>query len=129
MQVAARVLVGLVALFFVAWGLRCYFTPQTMAAEFFVTPLDPGGLSTVRGDIGGMFVAVGVFAALGLRSGYARWLTAAASIVGAVAFGRVIGFVTDGPAQTAVVAFVAELVFIAILMFGARILQGAPANA
>jgi len=123
MKIAARILVGLVALFFVAWGLRFYFAPQAMAVEFFVTPLDPGGLSTVRGDLGGMFVAVGAFAALGLRSGYARWLTAAAAIVGAVAFGRLIGFVVDGPAPTAVVAFVVELVFVAILIFGARTLR------
>jgi hypothetical protein len=110
-------------LFFVVWGLRFYFTPQAVAAEFFVTPLDAGGLSTVRGDIGGMFLAVGGFAALGLRNGYARWLTTAAAIVGAVALGRVIGFVADGPAPTAVVAFVVELVFIAILVFGARTLR------
>jgi hypothetical protein len=130
MKTAARLLVGLVALFFVAWGLRFYFLPQSMAAEFFVTPLDAGGLSTVRGDLGGLFIAVGVFAALGLRSGYARRLWTAATIVGAVAFGRLIGFATDGPTQTAVVAFVAELVFIAILVFGAQTLRDdvAPTN-
>jgi hypothetical protein len=127
MKVAARILVGLVALFFVVWGLRFYFMPSAMAGEFLIAPTDAGGWSTLRGDLGGLFIAVGVFAALGLRPGYARRLWTAATIVGAVAFGRLIGFVADGPTATTVVPFVAELVFIAILAFGARTLRGDPA--
>ena len=98
-----------------------------MAGEFFIAPTDAAGWSTVRGDLGGLFIAVGAFAALGLRSGYARRLWTAATIVGAVAFGRLIGFVTDGPTPTALVAFVTELVFIAFLAFGARTLRDEPA--
>jgi len=126
MKIAARILVGLVALFFLVYGLRFYFTPQSMAAEFAVTPIDLPGLSTMRGDLGGMFIAVGVFAALGLRSGHARRLYTAATIVGAVAFGRAIGFVLDGTAPTTFVPFAIELVFIAILAFGARVLRESP---
>jgi len=127
MKIVARILVGFVALFFVVWGLRFYFTPLDMATEFLIAPTSSGGWSTVRGDLGGLFIAVGVFAALGLRTGYARRLWTAATIVGAVAFGRLVGLATDGPTETTVVPFVAELVFIAILAFGARILRDEPA--
>src|SRR5882757_6788360 len=96
MKILAQILVGLVAAFFLVWGVRFFFTPDAMAAAFSIAPSGIAGVSTVRGDLGGMFVAVGLFAALGLRRGNHRLLHAAATIVGAVAFGRVIGFAFDG---------------------------------
>ena len=53
MTLIARILAGLVALFFVVMGLRFYFTPETLAAEFAITPVGVAGLSTIRGDLGG----------------------------------------------------------------------------
>ena len=110
MTLLARILVGLVAVFFLVWGLRFYFSPDAMAASFSIAPSGVPGLSTVRGDLGGMFVAVGVLAAAGLRRGSHRLLYTAATI---------IGFAFDGTPMTSVVPFVAELVFVAILLFGA----------
>jgi hypothetical protein len=123
MTLLARILVGLVAAFFLVWGLRFYFSPDAMAAAFSIAPSGIAGVSTVRGDLGGMFVAVGLLAALGIRRGAYRSLHAAATIVGAVAFGRVIGFAYDGTPMTTVVPFVAELVFLAVLLFGAQRLR------
>lgn len=119
MTLLARILVGLVAAFFLVWGLRFYFSPDAMAAAFSIAPSGVPGLSTVRGDLGGMFVAVGVLAAAGLRRGSHRLLYTAATIIGAVAFGRFVGFAFDGTPATSVVPFVAEVVFVAILLFGA----------
>ncbi len=115
----ARILVGLVAAFFFVWGLRFYFSPDEMAAEFFIAASGATGLSTVRGDLGGLFVGVGLLAAAGLRRGSYRLLYTAATVIGAVAFGRFVGFAFDGTPMTSVVPFVAELVFVAILLFGA----------
>ncbi len=123
MTLLARILVGLVAAFFLVWGLRFYFSPDAMAAEFSVAPSGVPGLSTVRGDLGGMFVAVGLLSAFGLRRGSHRLLYTAATIIGAVAFGRFIGFAYDGTPAPTVVPFVAELVFLAILLFGAMRLR------
>ena len=94
-----------------------------MAAAFSIAPAGLPGVSTVRGDLGGMFVSVGLFAGLGLRRGAYRSLHTAATIVGAVAFGRLIGFAFDGAPIATVVPFVAELVFIAVLLFGAQRLR------
>jgi hypothetical protein len=115
----ARILVGLVAAFFLVWGLRFYFSPDAMAAEFSIAPSGVPGVSTVRGDLGGMFIGVGLLAASGLRRGSHRLLYSAATIIGAVAFGRVVGFAFEGTPVTTIVPFVAELVFVAILLFGA----------
>ena len=124
MTLVARVLVGLVALFFVVWGFRFLFTPEAMATEFSIVPSGVAGLATIRGDLGGAFVAIGVLALRGLRVGAARWLYVAAGIIGAIALGRVVGFVIDGMVPTTVVPFVAEVVFVAVLLFGARQLAG-----
>ena len=67
MTILVRTLIGLIALIFVAWGLRFIFTPEAMAAEFAITPSGVAGLSTIRGDLGGAFPAIGLFAAMGLR--------------------------------------------------------------
>ena len=123
MTLLARILVGLVAAFFLVWGLRFYFSPDAMAAAFSIAPSGVLGRSTVRGDLGGMFVAVGLLAAFGLRRGSHRLLYTAATIVGAVAFGRFVGFAFDGTPMTSVIPFVAELVFVAILLLGAMRLR------
>jgi len=116
----SKTLVGLVALFFVVWGVRFYFTPDAMAQAFSVVPTGIAGLATVRGDLGGAFLATGVFAALGVWKGAAHWLWSAIIVIGAIAVGRIVGFVVDGTDPMTIMPFVVELVFIAMLWFGVR---------
>ncbi|MCZ6658166.1 MAG: hypothetical protein O7C67_12780 [Gammaproteobacteria bacterium] len=42
-----------------------------------------------------------------------------------IGFGRLVGFVSDGTDQATVIAFVAELVFVALLYLGHRRLRDA----
>jgi len=120
-----RVTLGLIALFFVVGGLRFMLTPESMAAEFFISPLGVAGLSTVRADLGGAFVAVGVFIVLGLRPGATQWLYAAAIANAAFAVARGVGMVADGVVAHAVTACVVEVVIFVLLVIGARRLQHA----
>ena len=123
MTFLVRTLIGLIALFFIAWGLRFFFTPEAMAAEFAIVPSGAAGLSTIRGDLGGTFVAIGVFVAMGLRPGARRWLYTAAALIGAIAFGRAISLVLDGTPPAAIVPFSTELAFVAALVYAARRLR------
>jgi hypothetical protein len=125
MTLFARILIGLIALFFLVWAFRFFFMPEAIATEFSIAPLGTAGLSTIRGDLGGAFFAIGAFSLLGLRAGGAWWLYAAAAVIGAVAIGRAIGFAFDGMLPTTVVPFVIEVVFVVVLLFGARTLQSA----
>jgi len=120
MILVVRVVLGSIALFFLAWGLRFVFTPDTMGAEFFVAPVGTGGLSTIRGDLGGAFLATSVFIALGLRPRATLWLHAAAIVLGLIAAGRAVGLVVDGVTESALAAFVVEIVFATLLLIGAR---------
>jgi hypothetical protein len=125
MVIVVRSVLGLIALFFIVLGLRFVLTPESTAAEFFLTPLGAAGLSTVRGDLGGAFVAIGTFIVLGLRPGAAHWLHAAMLALIAVIIGRLVGFIVDGPAEPALLACTIEAAFIALLAIGARRLQQA----
>ena len=116
-----RVLVGLVALFFVVFGLRFVLTPEAMAAgDFALLPVGIPGLATIRGDLGGAFLAVGIFSIVGLANRARPWLYAAAIVVGTIATCRLVGFAVDGLNRITVAPFVAELVMVAILLAGAR---------
>ncbi len=123
MPLVARILIGLVALFFLFLAFRFYFMPDAAAAAFFISPAGVAGLSTIRGDLGGAFFATGAFTLLGLRLGATRWLHAAAGILAATAVGRAIGFAFDGVAPSALIGITIEIVCVAILLFGARTLR------
>jgi hypothetical protein len=123
MTLLARILVGLVAVFFLAFSFRFFFLPEAIATELAITPIGVAGLSTIRGDLGGAFFAIGAFALMGLRAGATQWLHASAAVIGAVAIGRTFGFAIDGMLPTTVVAFIVEVVFVIILLFGARTLR------
>ncbi len=123
---AMRVVVGLIGLFFLVFGLRFVFTPADMAAAFLLAPDGIGGLSNIRGDLGGAFLAVAVFTALGLRPGGAHWLYAAATVNLTIAAARIVGFLVDGTTEAAVTAFMFELVFAALLVIAGRRLSRTP---
>lgn len=123
MVVVVRIVLGLMALFFIVFGVRFALTPDAMAAQFFITPLGVAGLSTVRADLGGAFIAVGTFIVLGLRPGATQWLYAAAIANGAIAGARIVGMAADGVVEHSLTAAVVEVVFVALLTIGARRLR------
>ncbi len=129
MVIMIRIVLGLIATFFIVFGLRFMFTPDIMEGEFFINAVGAAGLSTVRADLGGSFIAMGVFIVMGLRNGATLWLQAAAIAVGTIAVGRIVGFVVDGVVPSAVTACIVEVVFVALLLIGARRLRMPPVRA
>ena len=128
MQIAIKVVVGLMALLFLFMGVNLMFDPVGGAPGFSLTPLGADGLNTIRGDLGGMFVTAAVLLVLGIIQQKAQWFYAGAILMGVIAFGRLIGFVVDGgPSDVTMPAFIAELVFLAILTFaGMKTAPAAP---
>jgi hypothetical protein len=120
MVIVIRVVLGLIAAFFVVFGVRFMLTPDAMAAAFFVTPAGVAGLSTVRADLGGAFFGIGACIVLGLFPRATRWLHAAALILGTIAVGRLVGIVADGSPRSAITALIVEVVFVILLVVGAR---------
>jgi Domain of unknown function (DUF4345) len=122
----ARILLGLIALFFLVSAFRFFFMPEAIAEEFFIVPSGVAGLSTIRADLGGGFFAVGTFVLLGTLGRGAHWLYAAATFLAAAAVGRAIGLMLDGAVPNALIAFGAEVVFVLVLLFAARALRTLP---
>ena len=129
MQIAIKVVVGLIGLLLAFMGVNLMFIdPAGASGGFSVTPLGADGLSTLRGDLGGMFLTGGVLLALGIVQQKAQWFYAVAILMGLIALGRLVGFVVDGgPSEVTTPAFIAELVFVAVLTFaGMKTAPAAP---
>ena len=66
MQIAIKVVVGLIGLLLAFMGINLMFIdPAAAAGGFGLTPLGADGLNTLRSDLGGMFLTGGVLLALG----------------------------------------------------------------
>ena len=121
MVLTLKILTGLFALLFLFMGLQLMFAPASGAVGMAVTPIGEHGLNTLRGDMGGMFVASSAMLILGLVRGRAVWFLAVALLMGLIALGRLIGFVMDGnPATATLVAFCFEIVIAAVLLLASR---------
>ncbi len=121
MVLAMRIAVGLIGVFFLVMGMRFMVEPEAMAAQFFIDPLGFAGLSTVRGDIGGAFLAVATLIFLGLGTGVGTWLRAAAILIGAFAFGRALGFLLDRSLDADVLLpFSLEVAFVVLILIANR---------
>lgn len=116
-----RLLVALIGAFLTFNGLRLVFLPHTAAIDLFVSASGPAGLSTVRGDLGGTFFALGVTILVGLhRSANPTLLIVPAMIIASIAFARLVGFAFDGVVFHSIVAFAAEILFASIIIAASR---------
>ncbi|MCZ6710311.1 MAG: DUF4345 family protein [Gammaproteobacteria bacterium] len=117
MQIAIKVVVALFAVLFVVLGAGVMLDPSSAPAQFGVESLGLVGSSTLRGDLGGMFIGAALMLAWGLLSGRTTLFLAVAVLMGSIAFGRTIGFFVDGANGQVIMPFVVELVMVVILVF------------
>ena len=116
MELAVRVLVGLIGLPLLALGLKSMFRPVSMLDDLALDPRGAAGLNTVRGVIGGLFLACVAMIGLGLLQSQTLWFVAVALLMGLAALGRVVGIALDGFDRAVVRPIVAELVIAAVLV-------------
>lgn len=129
MNLAARILVGLMALFFGAMGVGFWFSLESQAAGFglqaAVDAANLIGRASVRADFGSFFLTVGVLCA------YAAWKRCGSAAVGAALLfgialtGRVISILLDGPAPGGTPPMVVEAVSVAILLWARSVWKSA----
>jgi hypothetical protein len=115
LNIALKVIVGLVALLFAFMGTGLVFGPETASAQYGLEATGAVGFSTLRGDFGGMFFAAAVMLVLGLWRGNTVWFLAVAVLMIAIALGRVVGFAVEGAVGQTITPLVAELVIAAVL--------------
>lgn len=127
MTLALKIASALFALLFLVMGVSYLFDPGNAAGDLGLTPIGEHGLNTLRGDMGGLFLASTIMIALGLILRKGEWLLAVAVLMLTIACGRLVGFVLDGsPAQPTLVAFGFEIVIATVMILTSRKLS-APA--
>lgn len=120
-----RALVGLAALLFIGIALQFMLFPDTAAERFALVPRGIEGLNTLRGDLGGLFLGGGVLMAAGVLYRQTVWWLAAAAVVAAIAFGRLVGFVLDGWQGNSIAQWIIEIVIVALLVTAHRVARRA----
>ena len=113
----ARILVGLMAAFFLAMGLLFWFQIDAQTAQFQIKAAGVLGNASIRADFGAFFLSVGIFC------GYASWkqssgaAAAAALLLGLALLGRAMTLILEGSAPGAIPPMVVEAVSVAILLW------------
>ena len=116
MNNAVKVLIVVLCLPLIALGVGAMFNPAVMSGNFAVDPRGIPGLSTIRGDIGGLLLGSAILMLVGIWRGNTTWFLAAAVMMSTVAFGRLVGFVVDGLDAAVAPAFVIEIVITAVMI-------------
>jgi len=81
MQSVLRYLSAFAGLLFLALGLMFLIAPASQTARFALLPSSNTGLSTLRGDLAGLFLGMALFALLGAIRGIGRYLAIPATFL------------------------------------------------
>jgi len=111
-----RYLAGLTGLLFLVLGLMLLLAPGRMTGQFAVFPAGSAGFSTLRGDLGGLFLGMALFAFLGAIGAADRWLTVPAVFLLFIVLGRIVNLLLDGYSRESAQLLVLELVLITIFV-------------
>jgi hypothetical protein len=121
MNLAARIVVGLMVLVFGSVGLGFWFSLETQAVGFALQGAVDGanllGRASVRADFGAFFLTVAVLC------GYAAWkrsgaaATGAALMFGLALLGRILSILLEGPAPGGFMPMGVEAVSVLVLLW------------
>lgn len=125
MNRVTRLFAALVATLFAIVGLECWIVPDQAAHRFGLEALRAAGLVSVRADLGGLFIGLAALAAAGAWARKRAALAAAATVLGAVIVGRVVGWAAAGAPGATPVELASELLILAGLLAAARVERGA----
>ncbi len=116
MKTLLRVLVMLPAVLFVVMGLRWITDPTGAATALGMTLLDGVGRSSQIGDVGALFLAMGIMMLLALITARRSWFYAPALMLFLVALLRLLAWLLHD-AALALDMIIVEVVVAGILLF------------
>jgi ribonuclease Z len=111
-----RVLTGLIGALTLAMGLTFLLAPSRLMGQFAVLVSGNAGFSTVRGDLGGLFIGMAIFTLIGAIRASSRWLAVPAVFLGFIVLGRILNLLFDGRSTEGEQAVILELILIAVLL-------------
>ena len=115
LQRILRLAAALTGLLFIFLGLKFLFSPAAQVAQFGVLPDGSGGLSTLRGDMGGLFLGMAGFILAGTISASANLLSIPAAFLCLIIFGRMASVIIDGSSGSGPQSMAVEIVMAVVL--------------
>jgi ribonuclease Z len=103
-----RLLTGLIGLLFCLLGIGFMTFPDSFAAGFSIQPITVQGLTSLRGDLGGLFLGMGFFSLLGAGTKRWVWFVVPLLFLLLIIIGRLISFSQEGPSVLGVRAVLFE---------------------
>lgn len=126
MKNLTRIVVSVLAVLFAAVGIEFWIVPEQAAQQFGIEAIRAGGLTSLRADMGGLFLGLAVLCAAGAWTKRRAGIFAAIVVLTAVVVGRSLGWVVDSQVEIGGRELALELFAIAALVAYARSL-GSPA--
>ena len=120
MKTLAKVLPGLIALFFLLPGFLFTFNPDAGLGRLGVTPDTIAGYASIRSFIGGTFLGLAVLLIHGIMQNAAKPIRMVAIMLAMAVLGRLVGLGLDGIDSTVIGPFVIEIVLVGVLLFSAQ---------
>ncbi len=127
MRNLVRGLVGAVGLVGLLLAAMFLLRTEPAAAKFGLQALGPLGLASLRADMVGLFGAVGILALMGAVHNRGDLLLAPLILIGLALSGRTISLLMTGFSPDLIPPMVVEVVLLAILALGHRVLGRAQA--
>lgn len=118
MQWISRILVGLVGLLSLQGAWHHWFQTALLADERGMQPLGAIGRANIRADVGGIFLAIAIFALMAAWKRSSAWTFGAIIIVASTLTGRFVSAALDGLTSREAMPMGIEAGVIAILLFG-----------
>ena len=124
MKIILRAGLGLCGGLALLLALGFLVQPETSAARLGLTAAGPVGLSTLRGDMTGLFALIGAFSLTAAVRARAVYLVAPAVLVSVILVGRGVSAVVDGSGAMALPLIGVEVVMLAVMVCGLKALPG-----
>ncbi len=109
-----RIIVGLIGIMALLGVNPHWFKLEDLASERGIEAIGAIGRANVRADVGGLFLAIALFALLAAAKQSRTWLLAAILVVGSALLGRFVSVAIDGYAARVGPPMAIEAAIIAI---------------
>lgn len=116
MKILSRALVGLIGLLSLMSVGTHWFRVESLVAERGLAAVGDIGRANIRADIGGMFLAIGLFCLFAAARANKAALLAAIALVSSALLSRFVSVAIDGGSQRVYSPMIVEAVVVAVLL-------------
>jgi ribonuclease Z len=117
---SGRLIVMLAAVLFAGVGLEFWIAPEQAAHRFGLEAIRAGGVSTLRADLGGLFVGLAFLCAGAAWTKRPSWILASGGVLIAIVLGRSIGWFGSRQSAGDLLQFAIEAIVLGSLAAMAR---------